>query len=158
MATYLVAEDYLSRCSPSMQSMVPAVIAAVKRWAGPDQAQGLSLAEWLHHRMQRLREFAHSKGEEGAEEERGAAGPNGSGREGARWSMRCWLELWCACGECVHTSQLWTCASAVCFFLFPSVKPTPACRPSVLCRAAAPHAECAARAGSGSRDSAAVGV
>ncbi|GAB4819100.1 hypothetical protein N2152v2_006146 [Parachlorella kessleri] len=67
VVNYLVAEDYFAESGPRMRHMLPAVIAAVKRWAGPDQAQGLSLCEWLYHKVGALREFmeqpAHGDGE-----------------------------------------------------------------------------------------------
>ena len=66
MVNYLVAEDYFAESGPRMRHMVPAVIAAVKRWAGPDQAQGLSLCEWLYHKVGALREFMEQPVQQGA--------------------------------------------------------------------------------------------
>ncbi|PRW56947.1 outer envelope mitochondrial [Chlorella sorokiniana] len=54
---YLVAEDLFAACGDQARAMVPAVVAAVKRWAGPDQAQALSLCEWLFHRVESLAPF-----------------------------------------------------------------------------------------------------
>ncbi len=58
-----------------MRSMLPAVVSAVKRWAGPDQAQSLKLCEWLYHRLHTLRAFL----EEGGQQQ---AGSGGGGAEG----------------------------------------------------------------------------
>ncbi|KAI3438049.1 hypothetical protein D9Q98_000492 [Chlorella vulgaris] len=54
---YLVAEDFFAACGEEPKRMMPAVISAVKRWAGPDQAQALSLCEWLHHSVPGLAAF-----------------------------------------------------------------------------------------------------
>lgn len=48
---YLVAEDAFSVCSPDVKAILPSVIQGVKRWAGPDQAQALSLCQWIHHKI-----------------------------------------------------------------------------------------------------------
>eukprot|EP00887_Chlorella_sp_A99_P007627 scaffold20.g7627.t1 len=57
VAHYLVAEDFFAACGPELQAALPAVVAGVKRWAGLEQAQGLSLCDWVFHRVQSLRSF-----------------------------------------------------------------------------------------------------
>jgi tetratricopeptide (TPR) repeat protein len=57
VANYLVAEDLFGVCGGEVERAAPAVVAAVRRWAGPDQAQGLSLCEWLFHRIPSLAAF-----------------------------------------------------------------------------------------------------
>ncbi|KAK2079201.1 hypothetical protein QBZ16_002892 [Prototheca wickerhamii] len=57
VASYLVAVDLFAECCPATMACLPPVIQAVKRWAGNDQAQSLSLIEWIYHRMTGLRAF-----------------------------------------------------------------------------------------------------
>lgn len=72
---YLVAEDFFAACGEEARRMVPAVVAAVKRWAGPDQAQALSLSEWLYHRVASLAAFMPASWEQQQHEQHaGAAG------------------------------------------------------------------------------------
>lgn len=54
---YLVAEDVFSVCGEAMSGVTPSVIEGVKRWAGSDQAQSLSLCQWLYHRVSGVRRF-----------------------------------------------------------------------------------------------------
>lgn len=54
---YLVAEDLFAVCSDNVKQVLPSVISAVKRWAGPDQAQSLSLCSWMYHRIPSLKKF-----------------------------------------------------------------------------------------------------
>lgn len=55
VVNYLVAEDLFELCDGALQSVTPAVIRAVRRWAGSDQAQAVSICEWMYHRFPRLR-------------------------------------------------------------------------------------------------------
>lgn len=57
VSKYLVAEDLFALCDEQVKNSAPAVVAAVKRWAGPEHAQGLSLCDWLYHRIPSLTEF-----------------------------------------------------------------------------------------------------
>ncbi|RMZ57142.1 hypothetical protein APUTEX25_003599, partial [Auxenochlorella protothecoides] len=57
VVNYLVAVDLIAECQGGLRACLPAVISAVKRWAGADQAQSLSLAEWLYHRVASLKHF-----------------------------------------------------------------------------------------------------
>lgn len=59
---YLVASDLFSICADDMKDMLPSVIEAVKRWAGPDQAQSLSLCQWMYHRIPSIKIFMQSCG------------------------------------------------------------------------------------------------
>ena len=54
---FLVAEDLFQICSQEMIESLPAVIQAIKRWAGPDQAQSLSLCSWIYHRIPSVVKF-----------------------------------------------------------------------------------------------------
>ena len=54
---YLVAEDVFGVCEKTMVGVTPSVIEGVKRWAGTEQAQSLSLCQWLYHRVSSLRRF-----------------------------------------------------------------------------------------------------
>ena len=54
---YLVAEDLFAVCTDNVKQVLPSVISAVKRWAGPDQAQSLSLCSWMYHRIPSLKKF-----------------------------------------------------------------------------------------------------
>ena len=54
---YLVAEDLFTICGEDVKGMLPAVIEAVKRWAGPDQAQSLSFCQWMYHRIPSIKDF-----------------------------------------------------------------------------------------------------
>lgn len=76
VAHYLVAEDFFAACGPEMQTALPAVVAAVKRWAGPDQAQGLSLSDWVYHRVTSVRAFLPppAAGQPGSEAGNGRTG------------------------------------------------------------------------------------
>ena len=58
---YLVAEDLFKLCGNSMTAAMPAVIAAVKRWAGAEHAQALSLCEWMFNRIPKLKVFLSSE-------------------------------------------------------------------------------------------------
>lgn len=60
---YLVAEDIFGLCDPEVQRSAPAVVSAVRRWAGADQAKALNLTEWLFHRIPSLRTFLPPPGE-----------------------------------------------------------------------------------------------
>lgn len=64
---YLVAEDLFSICADDVKGMLPSVIDAVKRWAGPDQAQSLSLCQWMYHRIPSIKTFMHSENMESTE-------------------------------------------------------------------------------------------
>jgi hypothetical protein len=70
-----VAQDLFALCGPEFQRSTPAVVAAVKRWAGGDHAQGLSLCSWLQHRVPGLMGFAAAAGEGGGGEAGDAAAP-----------------------------------------------------------------------------------
>jgi len=54
---YLVADDLFAICSEDVKGMLPSVIEAMKRWAGPDQAQALSLCQWMYHRIPSIKQF-----------------------------------------------------------------------------------------------------
>lgn len=58
---YLVAEDAFSVCSADIKAILPSVIQGVKRWAGPDQAQALSLCQWIHHKIPTIRKLLPEK-------------------------------------------------------------------------------------------------
>jgi tetratricopeptide (TPR) repeat protein len=58
---YLVAEDVFGVCEETMVGMSPSVIEGVKRWAGTEQAQSLSLCQWLYHRVSGLRRFIRAR-------------------------------------------------------------------------------------------------
>jgi len=60
VSKYLIAEDLFALCDEQVKRSAPAVVAAVKRWAGPEHAQGLSLCDWLYHRIPSLTEFMPS--------------------------------------------------------------------------------------------------
>ena len=57
ISKYLVAEDFFALCGEDVKRAAPAVVAAVKRWAGPEHAQGVSLCDWLYHRIPSLQSF-----------------------------------------------------------------------------------------------------
>lgn len=61
VSNYLIAEDLFSVCGEQVKRATPIVIEAVKRWAGMDNAQALSLCDWLYHRMPLLRKFMDEK-------------------------------------------------------------------------------------------------
>jgi len=54
---YLVAEDVFGECGAAMAGVTPSVIEGVKRWAGSEQAQSLSLCQWLFYRVSGVRRF-----------------------------------------------------------------------------------------------------
>ena len=54
---YLVADDLFNLCGPELGNMTPAIVQAVRRWSGPDQAQAVSLCEWLYQRFPALQAF-----------------------------------------------------------------------------------------------------
>jgi tetratricopeptide (TPR) repeat protein len=54
---FLVAEDLFQICNREMIETLPAVIQTIKRWAGPDQAQSLSLCSWIYHRIPSVVKF-----------------------------------------------------------------------------------------------------
>eukprot|EP00890_Picochlorum_soloecismus_P003480 jgi/Picsp_1/4132/NSC_01641-R1_amidase family protein len=54
---FLVAEDLFKICNQEMIDSLPAVIQTIKRWAGPDQAQSLSLCSWIYHRIPSVVKF-----------------------------------------------------------------------------------------------------
>jgi Asp-tRNA(Asn)/Glu-tRNA(Gln) amidotransferase A subunit family amidase len=60
VSKYLVAEDLFALCDEEVKKSAPAVVAAVKRWAGPEHAQGLCLCDWLYHRIPSLAKFMPS--------------------------------------------------------------------------------------------------
>ena len=47
----------LAHLPQEVADALPAVVDAVKRWAGPDQARGLMLGDWVFHRVAGLRAF-----------------------------------------------------------------------------------------------------
>lgn len=57
---FLVAEDLFQICNEEMIESLPAVIQTVKRWAGSDQAQSLSLCRWIYHRIPSVIKFVSS--------------------------------------------------------------------------------------------------
>jgi Asp-tRNA(Asn)/Glu-tRNA(Gln) amidotransferase A subunit family amidase len=61
VSKYLVAEDLFALCDEELKNCAPAVVAAVKRWAGPEHAQGLAICDWLYHRIPSLTEFMPRK-------------------------------------------------------------------------------------------------
>ena len=63
---YLVAEDVFGICEETMVGVTPSVIEGVKRWAGTEQAQSLSLCQWLYHRVSGLRRFIRAPAGGGA--------------------------------------------------------------------------------------------
>lgn len=96
-------------CQPANCRPVP--LCAVQRWAGPDQAQALSLCEWLYHRVEPLRAFM---AQEGTQEE-GAATGVAAWMQCRRWFglllsaiAACWLGGGCIelNPGCPRTSQL----------------------------------------------------
>lgn len=60
---YLVAEDVFGVCEATMRGVTPSVIEGVKRWAGSEQAQSLSLCQWLFYRVSGVRRFLRKKNE-----------------------------------------------------------------------------------------------
>jgi Asp-tRNA(Asn)/Glu-tRNA(Gln) amidotransferase A subunit family amidase len=61
VSKYLIAEDLFALCDEELRNSAPAVVAAVKRWAGPEHAQGLSLCDWLKNRIPSLVQFMPKK-------------------------------------------------------------------------------------------------
>lgn len=79
VSKYLVAEDWFALCGEDVKRAAPAVVAAVKRWAGPEHAQGLSLCDWLFHRIPSLRAFMFDNPTTLNQNGQGAGGAGGAG-------------------------------------------------------------------------------
>ena len=63
VSKYLVAEDLFQLCGNEMKEAAPAVVWAVKQWAGLDDAQALSLCGWIYNRIPSLKKFMKRKKE-----------------------------------------------------------------------------------------------
>lgn len=59
ISQYLIAQDLFALCDDEVKTAAPAVVSAVRKWAGSDQAQALSLCQWIYYRIPSLLPFIH---------------------------------------------------------------------------------------------------